>query len=454
MSERCSRPRKPYRARSNSASSSRRCFGSRSSMPGPSVACSSCSKVTSHGSRRKTTGHSQVEVTLRQTSVSPAALPESVLHTVFRTRESVILDDALVQNPFSMDEYIAHKLARSILCLPLVKQSKLLGVLYLENNLASHVFTPARSSVLELLASQAAISLENARLYNDLREREARIRGLVDSNIIGIVIGDVQGRIIEANQAFLDIVGYAREDLVSGRLRWTELTPAEWRDADDQALAELKTFGTMQPREKEYFRKDGSRVPILIARALFELKQDEGVAFVVDMTDRKRAEEMLRASEQRYRHLFEQMPIAMWQVEGRGIADLFAGLRAAGVTDLGTYLDQDPDFLLRLMDALIVEEVNEHAIKMVGAKDRNQLLGPSGFFWQRRPDTFRRAMESRFRGLPTFQEETKFVTLDGREIDALFTAARLESIGERGIGLGGAIDITDQIRAQERLQQV
>jgi PAS domain S-box-containing protein len=401
-----------------------------------------------------TIGRGRVEVTLRQTVPSPAELPETVLHYVIRTRESMILDDASTQNPFSADEYICNKHARSVLCLPLVKQSKLIGVLYLENHLASHLFTPARISILELLASQAAISLENARLYSDLREREARIRGLVDSNIIGIVIGDVQGRIIEANQAFLDIVGYAREDLVSGRLRWTELTPAEWRDDDDQALAELKTFGTVQPREKEYFRKDGSRVPILIARALFDWKQDEGVAFVLDMTDRKRAEEMLRASEQRYRHLFEQMPIAMWQVDGRGVADLFAGLQAAGVTDLGTYLDQDPDFLLRLMDALIVEEVNEHAIKMLGAKDRNQLLGAGGFFWQRRPDTFRRAMESRFRGLPAFQEETKFVTLDGREIDVLFTAARLESIGERGIGLGGAIDITDRIRAQERLQQV
>src|SRR5882762_4682886 len=400
------------------------------------------------------TGRGQVEVTLRETAVSPTELPESVLHYVIRTRESVILDDALAQNPFSADEFICQKHARSVLCLPLVKQAKLIGVLYLENNLASHVFTPARISVLELLASQAAISLENARLYNDLREREARIRRLVDSNIIGIVIWDFQGRIIEANQAFLDIVGYAREDLVSGRLRWTELMPAEWRDADDQALAELKTFGTVQPREKEYFRKDGSRVPILIARALFGWKQDEGVAFVLDMTDRKRAEEMLRASEQRYRHLFEQMPIAMWQVDGRGLAELFAGLRAAGVTDLGTYLDQHPDSLLHMMDTLTVEEVNEQAIKMFGAQERSQLLGPSTFYWRRRPDTFRRAMESRFRGLPAFQEETKFVTLDGREIDALFTAARLESIGERGIGLGGAIDITDRIRAQERLQQV
>jgi PAS domain S-box-containing protein len=243
----------------------------------------------------------QVEVTLRQNVASPAALPESVLHYVIRTRESAILDDALVQNPFSADEYICQKQARSVLCLPLVKQAKLIGVLYLENNLASHAFTPARISVLEMLASQAAISLENARLYNDLREREARIRHLVDSNIIGIVIGDVQGRIIEANQAFLDIVGYAREDLVSGRLRWTELTPADWRDADDQALAQLKAAGTVQPREKEYFRKDGSRVPVLVGATMFGDRQDEGVAFVLDLTERKRAEYLAR-------QVFERSP--------------------------------------------------------------------------------------------------------------------------------------------------
>ncbi|HEY2212474.1 MAG TPA: AAA family ATPase, partial [Bradyrhizobium sp.] len=211
-----------------------------------------------------TTGRGQVEVTLRRTAASPAELPESVLHTVIRTRESVILDDASAQNPFSADEYIRQKHARSVLCLPLVKQSRLIGVLYLENNLASHVFTPTRISVLELLASQAAISLENARLYNDVREREARIRRLVDANIIGITIWDFQGRIIEANEAFLDMLGYSREDLISGRLRWTELTPAEWRDADDRAVAALKAAGTAQPREKEYVRKDGSRVPVLV----------------------------------------------------------------------------------------------------------------------------------------------------------------------------------------------
>jgi PAS domain S-box-containing protein len=241
-----------------------------------------------------TTGRGEVEVTLRQMAASPAELPESVLHYVIRTRESMILDDASAQNPFPADEYIHQKRARSVLCLPLVKQAKLIGVLYLENKLASHVFTPSRISVLKLLASQAAISLENARLYNDLQEREARIRRLVDSNIIGIIMWDVEGRILDANEAFLHMVGYSRDDLVSGGLRWTALTPAEWKYTREQAAVELRATGSHKPFEKEYFRKDGSRVPVLLGGATFDERGDQGVSFVLDLTERKRAEYLVR----------------------------------------------------------------------------------------------------------------------------------------------------------------
>src|SRR5258705_7307870 len=211
-----------------------------------------------------TSGRDGVRVSLVEMPVTPSELPLLILEQVIRTQSQVILDDARGQSMFAEDEYMSRKRVRSLLCLPLLKQAELIGVLYLENNLASHVFTPSRISVLELLASQAAISLENARLYNDLQEREARIRRLVDSNIVGIVFWDVQGRIIDANQAFLDIVGYAQEELVSGRLLWTELTPAEWRDADEQVIAELKAVGTLQPPEQEYFRKDGTLRPVLV----------------------------------------------------------------------------------------------------------------------------------------------------------------------------------------------
>jgi GAF domain-containing protein len=122
-------------------------------------------------------------VRLREAFGAEAAVPESIVHYVVRTQESVILDDASAQNPFSADAYIRQHRARSILCLPLINQAKLIGMFYLENNLTPHVFTPTRIAVLKLLASQAAISLENTRLYRDLEEREAKIRRLVDANI-------------------------------------------------------------------------------------------------------------------------------------------------------------------------------------------------------------------------------------------------------------------------------
>jgi PAS domain S-box-containing protein len=122
-------------------------------------------------------------------------------------------------------------------------------------------------------------------------EREAKIRRLVDANITGIVLWDIEGRILEANEAFLNMVQYNREDLVSGQLRWTDLTPPEWRDTDARSVAELRANGVFQPIEKEFSRKDGSRVPVLAGGALFEEAGNEGVAFVMDITERKRAEE-------------------------------------------------------------------------------------------------------------------------------------------------------------------
>jgi predicted ATPase/transcriptional regulator with GAF, ATPase, and Fis domain len=120
-----------------------------------------------------TTGYGRVDVTVRQSAVTPLDLPKSVLQYVIRTRELVELDDASVGNLYSQDEYVRAKRPRSVLCLPIVKQTRLIGALYLENNLTPRAFTSDRVAVLELLASQAAISLENAKLYSDLRRSEA-----------------------------------------------------------------------------------------------------------------------------------------------------------------------------------------------------------------------------------------------------------------------------------------
>ena len=236
----------------------------------------------------------QIGVMLCQQPISDITCPESLIRYVIRTHESVILDDASRSGLFSTDDYLRGWQTGSILCLPLTRQGRLTGLLYLENTLTSHAFPTDRTTILELLAAQAAISLENTKLYSDLAERESKIRRLFDSNIIGTVIFDPEERLIDANDAFLDIVGYDREDLASGRMCWPDLTPPEWHAAARHAATNRSTAATGNVIEIEFFRKDGSRVPVLASAAALEGKREDRVAFVLDLTVRKQAEAAAR----------------------------------------------------------------------------------------------------------------------------------------------------------------
>jgi C4-dicarboxylate-specific signal transduction histidine kinase len=128
-----------------------------------------------------TTSGDSVIVQLRDEPAGAAVLPESMLHYVLRTGETVVLDDAAAQSAFGEDAYIRERQTRSILCLPLINQGKLNGVVYLENNPTRSAFAPARVALLKLLASQAAISLENATLYQALLEREQQFRDYLET---------------------------------------------------------------------------------------------------------------------------------------------------------------------------------------------------------------------------------------------------------------------------------
>jgi PAS domain S-box-containing protein len=212
----------------------------------------------------------------------------------------------------------ATPLAEEGLLVPFYVNGKAVGTIWAIAHNDRRKFDAEDLRLLESLsrfasaAYQAVASIDNLKFQIAEREKaetavrelatglQAKVRCLVNSNIIGICIWDVEGRIIEANEALLHIVGYGRGDLVSGRLHWTELTPAEWREADELALSELATTGVCTPFEKEYFRKDGSRLPVLVGAALLEGRQDQGVAFVLDLTERKQAEKNLRESERRY----------------------------------------------------------------------------------------------------------------------------------------------------------
>jgi PAS domain S-box-containing protein len=130
------------------------------------------------------------------------------------------------------------------------------------------------------------------------RRSDARFRRLVESNVIGVMICNLSGQIFEANDAYLELVGYTRQDLAEGRVNWEAMTPPEHRAKDEHAVAQLRAHGTAIPWEKEYIRKDGRRVPVLLGVTLVEETSDECICFVVDISERKRAEVQLRAAKE------------------------------------------------------------------------------------------------------------------------------------------------------------
>jgi formate hydrogenlyase transcriptional activator len=159
-------------------------------------------------------------------------------------------------------------------------------------------------------ASKTESGIEFIGAVTDITERkttEGKIRRLVDAGILGIFMANLDGEIVEANRAFLQMFQYDREDLVSGRLHWEDITPAELRERDQRAMREALATGFFQPYEKQFFRKDGSRLPVLLSGALFQ-NSTEGVSFVPDLSEQKRAEEKIREQETELRQILDLSP--------------------------------------------------------------------------------------------------------------------------------------------------
>lgn len=159
-------------------------------------------------------------------------------------------------------------------------------------------------------------------LANDVTEKlkaEEKLRAFFESGISGAIFADVHGNVFAANDEFLRIVGYSRDDLGSGRLRWTEITPPEWLPRDAAGIAEAKERGVCTPYEKEYVRKDGTRVPVLVGYALVGEARDESVAFVLDLTARMEAEARLEETTRLLRAVVDGAPVPIFTLDSAGV---------------------------------------------------------------------------------------------------------------------------------------
>ncbi len=181
-----------------------------------------------------------------------------------------------------------------------------------------------------------------------LRSADARLRPFIEANLVGIVIVDASGRVIEANDYYLNAVGYTREEFERGKVDWRTLTPPEWLPADERAIEELRARGSSTPHEKEYVRRDGTRVSVFISDALLPGPEERIIAFVLDITKRKRAEEALQEANAVLQALIQSSPLAIIAIDPDGNVTLWnpAAERMFGWTEreaLGRFLPLVPD---------------------------------------------------------------------------------------------------------------
>jgi PAS domain S-box-containing protein len=231
-----------------------------------------------------------IEVRMAEESLSPELFPEAMLRFAGRTRKRLLVGDAAAPNPYAEDPYILARRPRSVLVLPLLKQSSVLALLYLENRLAPQSFTPGQADVAEMLASQAAVSLENARLYQSLQKAEERFSKAFRNSPSPMAIARSRDEVfLDANDRFLAIYGYAREEFLGHSIRGLGLIDAE-EAGRANALAAAQG-GSLREAEISIRNKAGKTLSLLASQEPIDL-DGEACALVthVDITGRKQLE--------------------------------------------------------------------------------------------------------------------------------------------------------------------
>ena len=369
-----------------------------------------------------TTGPGRIELLVRQEQVTPSDLPQSALHYVIRTQESVLLDDASADDVYSKDEYVRQKRSRSILCLPIVERAQLVGALYLENNLTACAFTPDRVAVLQFLASQAAISLENASLYSDLQRSEAFLtegQSISHTGSFGwsVASGEIYWSAETYNIFELDRAVKPTLEMILPRLHPDD------RDLVQQTLDRVIETKADFDLEHRLLMPDGSVKHLhVLARALTTSSGNlEFVGAVTDVTVAKQAEEKIREQELELRQIMDAAPQFLFVLGSDG-SRLYANQSVLEFRGQTVEEWQKLDFRERFHP--------DDAERM--AREREQALS------SRSP----------------FETEARMLRHDGKYRWFLFRYKPLkDQLGRVTRWVVPAIDIDDRKRSEERLQQ-
>jgi PAS domain S-box-containing protein len=324
--------------------------------------------------------------------------------------------------PFLERFSVASSLTVALMC-----RGKVVGIASLLRSGADHPYDEYDARFVQSLADHAALAIANARSYaaeraaRDAAEKAtARFTRLNEAGIIGTVVIDLDDRrLVDINETLLHLVGHSRDELVSGRVPWRSLTAPEWSDVDTQAIEQLTASGVAGLREKEYLRKDGVGVPVLVGSAMLGGGTRECISFVLDLTERKEAERGRREAERRAQRMIESATVGIWTVGADG-RTTFMNARMADI--LGRDLAEA--VTLPTTEFFFAEDRPAMAERL--AKRRGGLAGP---------------FEQRFR------------RPDGAEgVLSMDSSPLYDAEGRYEGVLGIATDITDRRRAEEALR--
>jgi len=346
-----------------------------------------------------------------------------ILLQVKHTMEHIVLADAGKEGDYTNDPYVLENQPKSILCLPIIMKSRLIGILYLENNIAVGAFTPDRVDVLRLIASQTAISLQNATLVDELqrtteklRESELRYRTLFEHSPVAIGISSLDGRIIEANDAMFEMSGYSRSEIGKVNLRDMYQDPED----RDILLKQMQLSGVVRDYEAGLISKDGSLYHCRLTSTSITIGDEDLLFFIIqDITERKRAADALRESEEWNRLLIETM------IDGLGV--------------------QDENGLITYVNDSLCKMLGYSQDEMIGRRTNDLLDETNLRIWEEQ-------MSGRRQG-GRLAYEMRWSRKDGSQVPTIMSPSPiLDDDGRFKGSFAVIIDITERKRAEEKIR--